>query len=134
MIRPATVIWLFLVAATGYAMFQVKYEVMQQEETLKRLNQDIADSRERIRVLDAEWGYLTQPSRLKHLADRYLDLSPVGAPQIVALDAIPFRADVAPTAVNTPTAPAASPALSRAAPSRLGITPQVATLRPSAVP
>jgi len=91
MIRPVTIIWLLLVAAVGYTMFQVKYEVMQQEETLAKLNQQITDGRERVRVLQAEWSYLTRPDRLGRLAQRYLDLTPMSSAQIVPLSAVPER-------------------------------------------
>jgi len=101
MIRPGTVLWLLVVMAVGYAMFQVKYEVMQQEETLARLNKEIADSREQIRMIDAEWSYLTRPERLKRLAARYLNLAPIAASQIGDLSAVPERAD-APTALVPP--------------------------------
>jgi cell division protein FtsL len=106
MIRPGTILWLLLVMAVGYAMFQVKYEVMQQEESLARINKDIADARDRIRMLDAEWNYLSQPNRVKQLAARYLDLSPMSAAQIVALDAIPERGNTPP---NPPTGRNAAP-------------------------
>ncbi|HXS39561.1 MAG TPA: hypothetical protein VN766_05200 [Stellaceae bacterium] len=93
MIRPGTIILLLLVLAVGYAMFQVKYEVMQQEETLAQLNRQITDSRERLRVLGAEWSYLTRPARLDGLAQQYLDLTPISAAHIVPLSAVPLRAD-----------------------------------------
>jgi cell division protein FtsL len=105
MIRPGTVIWLLLVIAVGYAMFQVKYEVMQQEEMLTRINREITETRDQIRVLDAEWSYLTQPNRLKRLATRYLDLAPISSTQILALTAVPDRAEAPPTpAANQPPA------------------------------
>lgn len=100
MIRPGTIVWLLLVIAVGYAMFQVKYEVMQQEETLAQLNKDIAAEREQIRVTDAEWSYLTRPERLKRLAARYLDLSPIAAAQITSLSALPERLDAPPALVS----------------------------------
>ena len=102
MIRPGTALWLFLVIAVGYAMFQVKYEVMQQEETLARLNKDIADTREQIRVIDAEWSYLTRPDRLKRLAARYLNLAPIAAAQIGDLASVPERADAPAALVSAP--------------------------------
>jgi|HubBroStandDraft_6_1064221.scaffolds.fasta_scaffold1135085_2 hypothetical protein len=108
MIRPGTIVWLLLVIAVGYAMFQVKYEVMQQEETLARLSKEIADSREQIRVIDAEWSYLTRPDRLKRLAARYLNLAPIAAAQIAELSTVPERAD-APAALvgkRNPVSPA----------------------------
>ncbi len=100
MIRPATIVWLILVAVVGYAMFQVKYEVIAQEDTLAHLNKQIADGREQIRVLDAEWSYLTRPDRLSHLATRYLDLAPIGAAQILDLGAIPERPGAAQALVS----------------------------------
>jgi hypothetical protein len=98
LIRPSTVIWLCAVVAVGYAMFQVKYEVMQQEETLAKLNKQIAGGREQIRVLDAEWSYLTQPSRLEKLSDKYLGLTGINSSQIRSMAALPERPD-APTAL-----------------------------------
>jgi cell division protein FtsL len=109
MIRPGTVLWLLLVMAVGYAMFQVKYEVMQQEDTLARINKEIADTRDQIRVLDAEWNYLSQPSRLKRLAARYLDLSPINAAEIVELSAVPERSEAPPAAAANHDAKPATP-------------------------
>ncbi len=77
MIRPSTALWAAAVVVVGYAMFQVKYEVMQQESQLARINRQIADSREAIRVLKAEWSFLTQPARLSALSKRYLNLVPI---------------------------------------------------------
>jgi cell division protein FtsL len=104
MIRPGTVIWLLLIVIVGFTLFQVKYEVMQQEETLAKLNAQITEGRERLRVLDAEWAYLTRPDRLNRLAARYLDLQPMSAAQIVDLAAIPERADAPTPLVRNATA------------------------------
>jgi cell division protein FtsL len=123
MIRPGTVVWLLLVFVVGYAMFQVKYEVMQQEETLAQLNRQITEGRERIRVLDAEWSYLVRPERLNRLAARYLDLSPVGSAQIVALSAIPERSGAPPSLVSSR---AAAPSLSSAPAQNTSVRPGAA--------
>ena len=91
MIRPSTALWASAVIVVGYAMFQVKYEVMQQEDQLARINRQIADSREAVRVLNAEWSFLTQPTRLGELSKRYLNLVPIGTAQLGNIDAIPLR-------------------------------------------
>jgi hypothetical protein len=91
MIRPSTALWASAVIVVGYAMFQVKYEVIQQEDQLARINRQIADSREATRVLNAEWSFLTQPTRLSELSKRYLNLVPIGNAQLGAIDAIPLR-------------------------------------------
>jgi hypothetical protein len=103
MIRPGTIIWFCIVVAVGYAMFQVKYEVMKQEQTLASINKHITDDREQIRVLDAEWTYLTRPARLQQLADRFLHLQGMSSAQIVDLGAVPMRdAATAPLVAATP--------------------------------
>jgi cell division protein FtsL len=105
MIRLSTIAWGLLVAVSGYAMFQVKYEVMQLEDELTRVNHQIADSREAIHVLNAEWSVLNQPARLDQLAKRYLSLGPIAAAQVGRIDSLPQRPEVA--AVGTDAAPAA---------------------------
>jgi hypothetical protein len=134
MIRPSSIIWLVLVVIVGYAMFQVKYEVMQQEETLAQLNKDIADGHEQIRVLDAEWSYLTRPDRLQRLATRFLDLSPIAAAQITSVSALPERPDAPPALVsNRNSSPAvATMATQTLSPSMLG--PLVVAADKGAVP
>jgi hypothetical protein len=91
MIRPSTILWACAVVAVGYAMFQMKYEVMQQEDRLARINREIASDREAVRVLNADWSFLSQPARLDELAKRYLDLVPIGTKQLGSIDAIPLR-------------------------------------------
>ena len=88
-IRPATIVWFCVVVAVGYAMFQVKYEVMQQEQTLAGINKQITDDREQIRVLAAEWSYLTRPSRIEDLSARFLHLGNMNSAQILPLGAVP---------------------------------------------
>jgi hypothetical protein len=107
MIRTSTVLWSAAVIVVGYAMFQVKYEVQQQEEALARLDRQIVEGREAIRVLNAEWSFLTQPARLSELSQRYLKLAPISVAQIGNLDAIPLR-DAAPPTPPAPPAPVAA--------------------------
>jgi hypothetical protein len=111
-IRPGTIVWFCIVVAVGYAMFQVKYEVMQQEQTLAGINKQIIEDREQIRVLNAEWSYLTRPSRLEELSARFLHLNGMSSAQILPLSVVPERADAgAPLAAVPAAAPAAAPHL-----------------------
>ena len=131
MIRPSTALFAAAVILVGYAMFEVKYEVMAQEEQLTRLNRQIAESREAVRVLNAEWSFLTQPARLAELNKRYLGLVPIGTAQLGTVAAIPLRNPDAPPPVA---APAVTPDPGHAAPSapEAGARAQLATLRTSA--
>ena len=103
-IRPSTIVWFCIVIAVGYAMFQVKYEVMQQEQTLASLNKQITEGREQIRMLDAEWSYLTRPSRIEDLSGRFLHLNSMSASQILPLSAVPERPDPSAASPATPSA------------------------------
>ncbi len=96
MIRPSTILSIIAVSAVGYGMFQVKYEVMQLEERLNRVNHRIAERREAIHVLNAEWSLLSQPTRLDELARRYLNLAPITNAQLGHLDTLPLRPGVLP--------------------------------------
>ena len=129
MIRPASVLWAAAVVIVGYAMFQVKYEVMQQEDQLARLNRQIADSREAVRVLNAEWSFLTQPTRLAELAKRYLALTPIGTAQLGTIAAIPLRNPPAQAAPAPPTPETGRPAAPQPA---TGVRAELATFKPSA--
>jgi hypothetical protein len=126
-IRPGTALWALCVVLVSYALFQMKYEVMRQETQLAGLNKKIAESREAVRVLNAEWSYLTQPARLDELRKRYLTLVPIGTAQLGTIAAIPLRDAAAPAAV--PVAPAAVPPATAGAPSAKA---QLATFKPSA--
>jgi cell division protein FtsL len=102
MIRLATVLWLVLVAFVGFGMFKVKYEVMDLEDELARINRAIVTDQDAIHVLRAEWAFLAQPSRLAELSRRHLDLVPLGASQLGQIAAIPLRPDTVPrTTANT---------------------------------
>lgn len=115
-IRPSTIVWFCVVVAVGYAMFQVKYEVMQQEQTLAGINKHILEDREQIRVLNAEWSYLTRPGRLEDLSARFLHLGNMNSAQILPPSAVPERADAGAPLSATPAAtPAATPRLAAAA-------------------
>ena len=119
MIRLSTLLWALLVGVSGYAMFQMKYEVAQLEDQLARINRQIADGREQIRVLNAEWSFLDQPARLDQLARRHLTLSPIGTRQIGRLDQLPRRFPVPPAAAaaappSAPSKPTAAPRLAHA--------------------
>lgn len=123
MIRPGTALWALCVVLVSYALFQMKYEVMRQEEQLATLDKKIAENREAVRVLNAEWSYLTQPARLDGLRKRYLSLVPIGTAQLGSIAAIPMRNE----AVSAPSAaaPAATPT-GAPAPAK----PQLATFHP----
>jgi hypothetical protein len=81
-IRFTTILWLAIVACTGFAMFKVKYEVQELDDELVRVNKQIVADRDAIHVLNAEWSFLNQPARLADLSRKYLNLQPIGTAQL----------------------------------------------------
>lgn len=116
MIRLSTALWLVLVAFVGFGMFKVKYEVMDLEDELTRVNRTITADEDAIHVLKAEWAFLSQPSRLAELSRRHLDLVPLGTAQLGQINAIALRPSAVPLAVAAAPASAGAPPVPAAKP------------------
>src|SRR5437870_7340770 len=82
MIRLGTLFWLLLVSATGFAMFGVKYQVQALEDELSRMGRAAAAEEHEIRVLGAEWAYLTRPETLETMNRQFLALAPISTKQL----------------------------------------------------
>jgi hypothetical protein len=89
MMRLATLLWIALAGAMGYALYQLKHEVIALEGELGRLNRGIVQEQENIHVLRAEWAYINQPQRLQSLAQRHLELTPMSPRQFGRMDNLP---------------------------------------------
>jgi len=111
-IRLGTLFWLVLVSATGFAMFGVKYQVQALEDELARTNRATATEEHELRVLEAEWAYLTRPATLEAMNRQFLSLSPIATKQLHATATdIPLRPPPSPAE----SAPAEPPAIVAAA-------------------
>jgi cell division protein FtsL len=55
-------------------LFRVSQDVRDAEKKLRKIDSAIATERETMRVLNAEWSYLTRPERIEELAHKYLDM------------------------------------------------------------
>ena len=108
MIRLGTLFWLVLVSATGFAMFGVKYQVQALEDELGRTNRATASEEHEIRVLEAEWAYLTRPETLEAMNRQFLSLGPLVTKQLhTTVSDIPWR----PLPPAPPPPPAEPPAV-----------------------
>ncbi|HYU13678.1 MAG TPA: hypothetical protein VEK82_13945 [Stellaceae bacterium] len=122
MIRLASLFWLALVAATGFATFKVKYAVQDIEEELNRVRKQTVAEHQEIHLLRAEWTMLNQPERLADLNRRLLSLTAVAPKRLqrtiedVALRPLPAPPDTliaaAPSSVPAATAVPVAPTVS----------------------
>jgi cell division protein FtsL len=82
---------LALVGAAIYA-YSIKYATVFNAEEIVKLKHEIQAKEDRIGMLRAEWAYLVRPERIQALADKLLDLAPIGLSQIVKADDLPAKA------------------------------------------
>jgi len=106
MIRRSTLFTTVLAASTGLALFVVKYQVQDLEDTLTQINREIASNRQAVHVLKAEWSHLNEPNRLRFLVARHLDLGPLENGQFTRpddlIEQLPMRSSEEPDATATP--------------------------------
>ena len=86
MIRLGTFVWLALLTMIGVGLYQVELGVLAKESELKQINRQIDANRDATHVLEAEWSYLNDPTRLADLTRRYTDLTPATPTQIAGFD------------------------------------------------
>ncbi len=91
MIRIMNVFALAMVVLFSFGLYNVKYDARIAERGVSKLRQEIEIEKETLKVLRAEWSHLNQPERIQKLADKYLDLGPVGLAQIVDFQDVPTK-------------------------------------------
>jgi hypothetical protein len=96
MMRSMTILWGVLAIACGIGLFLVKHQVQATEADLRQMQHRVRSDRSTIRVLEAEWTYLNNPTRLAALAERVLGLTPLRAQQVVTMASLPVRPDAVP--------------------------------------
>ncbi len=69
----------------GFGLFQLKYHVVQLEQKLTLVERKIAQKKEAIHVLKAEWSHLNEPQRLQKLVEKHLAMGPLHAFQLISL-------------------------------------------------
>ena len=84
--RAILIVWLVLLTLSAYGLFSIKYRVYDLKRDVAEVNRQLADEKNEIHVLKAEWTYLTKPERLRELASKHLGLEPVSVAQIQPLE------------------------------------------------
>jgi hypothetical protein len=116
-IRFASLLWLALVAVTGFATFKVKYTVQDIEDELSKVRRQTIAEQQEIHVLRAEWTALNQPERLADLNRRFLSLAAVTPKQLQRkIEDIPLRPVPEPAEPVIASAPAPEPTIPPAPP------------------
>lgn len=76
----------------GAALMQLKLAVQEQAERVAELADQIHDDQETLRILEAEWAYLTSPQFLQEQSIEFLALMPPHPRQVLGdFEEIPMR-------------------------------------------
>jgi cell division protein FtsL len=86
MIRISLIVVLAILGLNAFGLFHIKYQVKNLRHDLEEVNFQIAQEKEAIHVLKAEWTYLNQPDRLRQLATKYLTLEKTKVSQLAKME------------------------------------------------
>lgn len=89
--RIVTLFVFILLFGVSAGLYHVKYSVDRMERQGLSLKAKIAEEKQAIRILEAEWSSLNRPDRLQKLSERYLQLAPVQVSQVVSFTTIPEK-------------------------------------------
>jgi hypothetical protein len=102
MSRVGAIFWLGLAMTACVVMFMINYAVQSLQDNLNKVRKQTVAEQLEIRVLHAEWSYLTQPERLAELNQQFLSLTPIATRQLQRTIAeIPMRPIAEPPAEET---------------------------------
>lgn len=76
MLRIFNLVLVVAVLILGFVIYSLEHRMRAGERAISRMQQDIADEREDIRLLKAEWGFLTRPQRIERLAREHAGMRP----------------------------------------------------------
>ena len=80
-------VWLLILLLAVYTLMSVSYQVKGLQSRLTTINKSIQTKKENISTLNAEWSYLTDPSRIEKLSAELLpNLKIIKAKDILDLD------------------------------------------------
>jgi len=94
---PALICAVIAVIAGAAGLYALKHEVEERRAAVAALERQMAEDREALRVLKAEWAYLDSPQMIQERALRHLRLRPPTPDQFLpVLGMLPLRNDRTP--------------------------------------
>ena len=101
MLRAFNVAQFLVVLVLAFVLYSLEHRMRAGERTVAGLTAEIAEEREAIRLLEAEWSFLARPARLERLAREHAGMGPLAPAQVL---------DEADLASRIPDRPAPNPA------------------------
>jgi cell division protein FtsL len=86
MLKALNAILVIAVLSAGYYLYGLEHQTRSAERDIAKQERAIAEARESIKLLTAEWSSLTRPERLQKLAQQNLALEATKATQFVSIE------------------------------------------------
>jgi cell division protein FtsL len=96
MLRAFNAILVVAVLISAFVLYSLEHAIRGEERNIAKLESQIANERETIALLNAEWSNLTRPERLQMLAEKNLGLKPVSPDQYVSASDLQARVPAEP--------------------------------------
>lgn len=81
-LRITGLIWMACFTVAAFALYMVKFSVQNLQRDVAVAEQELAQEKESLHLLNAEWAYLNRPERLRALAEVHLNLVPLDSARI----------------------------------------------------
>lgn len=91
MLRAFNAILVVAVLSSAYVLYSLEHSIRGIERQISRSNAAIANEKETIGLLRAEWSSLIRPDRLQRLAEQYLELKRISPEQFVKVNELAAR-------------------------------------------
>lgn len=83
MLRAFNIALVLVVLGLAFVLYSFEHRMRAGERALAKLGGEITEERETIRLLEAEWSYLSRPARLERLAREHAGTGPLLPAQIM---------------------------------------------------
>ncbi|NCP62227.1 MAG: hypothetical protein GW748_02820 [Alphaproteobacteria bacterium] len=92
MFNKSTFVTLFALFLLGSLTYTIKQKVIELDNDLAQVHRNIAHYQESMHILNAEWAYLTRPSRLQALVEEHTGLQHCPGVSLVSYEEV-FQQD-----------------------------------------
>ena len=77
MIRYPSVFWFFIILISGIFIYEIKNLIILKENKVSILEKEINQLNDKIKLLDAEYAYLSRPERIEEIALNLLSMKKI---------------------------------------------------------